>query len=47
MMNEEKYVSNTMRTLATSTHSLTEREKNDFYATEPKAIELFIRKRKF
>ena len=26
-MNEKKYISNTMRTLATSTHSLTERER--------------------
>lgn len=43
-MNEKKYISNTMRTLATSTHSLTEREKDDFYATEPKAIELLLEK---
>lgn len=46
-MNENKYVSNTMRTLATSTHSLTEREKDDFYATEPKAIELLLEKESF
>lgn len=46
-MNEKKYISNTMRTLATSTHSLTEREKNDFYATEPKAIELLLEKESF
>lgn len=46
-MNEKKYVSNTMRTLATSTHSLTEREKDDFYATEPKAIELLLEKESF
>lgn len=47
MINTNKYVSNTMRTLATSTHSLTEREKNDFYATEPKAIELLLEKESF
>lgn len=29
-MTENKYISNTMRTLATSTHALTEREKDDF-----------------
>lgn len=46
-MNEKKYISNTMRTLATSTHSLTEREKDDFYATEPKAIELLLEKESF
>lgn len=46
-MNEKKYVSNTMRTLATSTHSLTEREKDDFYATEPKAIGLLLEKESF
>ena len=46
-MNEKKYISNTMRTLATSTHSLTERQKDDFYATEPKAIELLLEKESF
>lgn len=46
-MNEKKYVSNTMRTLATSTHSLAERERDDFYATEPKAIELLLEKESF
>lgn len=46
-MIENKYISNTMRTLATSTHALTEREKDDFYATEPKAIELLLEKESF
>lgn len=40
-------VTNTFRTLATSTHSTSEREKNDFYATEPRAVTLLLEKEKF
>lgn len=30
------------KTLAASNHSNSEREKNDFYATDPKAIDLLL-----
>lgn len=40
-------VTNTFRTLATSTHALEEREPNDFYATEPKAVKLLLEKESF
>lgn len=30
------------KTLAASNHSSSEREKNDFYATDPKAIDLLL-----
>ena len=46
-MTENKYISNTMRTLGTSSLALTEREKDDFYATEPKAIKLLLEKESF
>lgn len=46
-MNKKKYISNTMRTLGTSSLALTEREKDDFYATQPKAIELLLEKEIF
>lgn len=35
------------KTLAASNHSSSEREKNDFYATDPKAIDLLLEKEKF
>lgn len=35
------------KTLAASNHSNSEREKNDFYATDPKAIDLLLEKEKF
>ena len=40
-------VSNPFRLLATSTHALGEREPNDFYATEPKAVKLLLEKESF
>ena len=40
-------ISNTFRTLATTTHGIGERETNDYYATEPKAVELLLEKEKF
>lgn len=40
-------ISNTFRTLATTTHGIGEREANDYYATEPKAVELLLEKEKF
>lgn len=40
-------ISNTFRTLATTTHGLGEREVNDYYATEPKAVELLLEKEQF
>ena len=36
----------TWATLAASNHSDSERETNDYYATEPKALELFLNKAK-
>ena len=39
-MNKDLKVTNSMRTLGTSTHALTERQTEDFYATEPRAVEL-------
>lgn len=33
---------NTFRSLGASNHALTEREENDYYATEPKATELLL-----
>lgn len=44
---ENKKVVNTFRTLGTSTHGLTPREENDYYATEPKAVELLLEKEEF
>jgi hypothetical protein len=35
------------KTLAASNYSNSEREKNDFYATDPKAIDLLLEKEKF
>lgn len=35
------------KTLAASNHSSSKREKNDFYATDPKAIDLLLEKEKF
>ena len=35
------------KTLAASNHSSSEREKNDFYATDPKAIDLLLEKENF
>ena len=40
-------ISNTLRTLATSSHGVGERQENDYYATEPKAVELLLEKEKF
>ena len=37
----------TFATLAASNHSAGEREINDYYATEPKAVELLLEKEKF
>ena len=37
----------TFVTLAASNHSKGEREVNDYYATEPKAVELLLQKEKF
>nr|DAH58871.1 MAG TPA: adenine-specific methyltransferase [Caudoviricetes sp.] len=37
----------TFATLAASNHSKGEREVNDYYATEPKAVELLLEKEKF
>lgn len=37
----------TFATLAASNHSKGEREVNDYYATEPKAVELLLQKEKF
>lgn len=42
-----KKVSNTMRTLGTSTHTDDDRELNDFYATDPKAVELLLEEESF
>lgn len=36
-----------MRALAATAHGSGEREKNDYYATEPKAVELLLEKEKF
>lgn len=41
------YISNAMRTMATSTHGREEREVNDFYATEPYAVEILLEQEKF
>lgn len=46
-MVEKKYIPSAMRTLAASNHGSEEREKDDFYATEPKAIELLLEKESF
>lgn len=35
-------ISNTFRTLASTTYTNAEREKHDFYATEPKAVKLLL-----
>lgn len=40
-------ITNTLRILGTSTHALEEREPNDFYATEPKAVKLLLEKENF
>ena len=40
-------ISNTFRTLATSSHGVGERQENDYYATEPKAVELLLEKETF
>ena len=37
----------TFTTLAASSHSTGEREINDYYATEPKAVELLLEKEMF
>ena len=37
----------TWATLAATNHSSGEREKNDFYATEPRAVELLLEQEKF
>jgi hypothetical protein len=42
-----EFVSNTMRTLGTSTHALEGRENDDYYATDPKAVKLLLEKEKF
>lgn len=42
-----EFVSNTMRTLGTSTHALDGRENDDYYATDPKAVKLLLEKEKF
>lgn len=34
-------------TMGASNHSETERQKNDYYATEPLAVELLLAKEKF
>lgn len=39
---EKKFVPNVFRILGSSTHSEGEREENDFYATDPKAVELLL-----
>lgn len=38
----KKRVSNTMRTLGTTTHGLEDRDADDFYATDPIAIDLLV-----
>ena len=38
----KKFVSNTMRTLATTTHSIGDRQADDYYATDPVAIDLLV-----
>lgn len=40
-------ITNTMRTLASSTFGTEPREENDFYATEPKAVNLLLEKETF
>ena len=40
-------ISNTLRTLATSSRGVGERQENDYYATEPKAVELLLEKETF
>ena len=42
-----EFVSNTMRTIGTSTHALEGRENDDYYATDPKAVKLLLEKEKF
>ena len=39
---KKKFVSNTMRTLATSTHAIGERQTEDYYATDPIAIDCLV-----
>lgn len=36
-----------MRTLGTTTHGIDAREKDDYYATDPKAVDLLLEKEKF
>lgn len=37
---EKKKITNSMRTLGSTSITKADREENDFYATEPKAVEL-------
>ena len=47
-MKKDNFVANTLVTLGTTTHSRTgEREEKDFYATEPKAVELLLELEEF
>lgn len=43
----DTFVANVFRQLGSSTHSLTERQQDDFYATEPLATVLLCEKEKF
>lgn len=40
---ENKFVSNKIRCLSTSTHALLPREANDFYSTDPEAVHLLLK----
>lgn len=46
-MVKNKRVANIFRTLAASNHSDGERQRHDYYATEPKAMELLLAEEEF
>lgn len=44
---EKKKITNSMRTLGSTSITKADREENDFYATEPKAVELLLAEENF
>lgn len=44
---EKKKITNSMRTLGSTSITQADREENDFYATEPKAVELLLAEETF
>lgn len=44
---EKKKITNSMRTLGSTSITKADREENDFYATEPKAVELLLAEETF